>query len=217
MTEPKAQDTGLTSESNGETDRGYQDAPSGPVDESFSVASPLGPLRLHMSTLGLKRIEFAEPNPWDDASRVPVVAESADGTPQPVRYISDESANVVEQLYDYFDGVRREFDLPLDFSLLTGFRGEVQRALAQIPYGTTVTYGELAEKLGRPGAARSVGSACANNPLPIVLPCHRVVLAGRGLGKYSGPDGVKEYLHRLESSRLAADAAAGAGATVGAA
>lgn len=104
------------------------------------------------------------------------------------------------QLSEYFLGQRTAFELPLRLSG-TPFRLRVWAALQKIPFGQTLTYGELARRLGRPGAARAVGGACGDNPVPLVAPCHRVV-ASTGLGGWSGPPGLKEALLNLESSAL---------------
>jgi methylated-DNA-[protein]-cysteine S-methyltransferase len=96
------------------------------------------------------------------------------------------------QLEEYFAGTRTEFDLPLE-PQGTAFQLEVWEQLRRIPFGTTITYGELARRVGRPGAARAVGQANGRNPLPIVVPCHRVV-ASDGLGGYGGGLAVKRAL-----------------------
>lgn len=102
-----------------------------------------------------------------------------------------------EQLTEYFAGFRREFDLPLA-PKGTPFQKAVWAQLARIPYGETRTYGQLAAALGKPHAARTVGSACRCNPLAIVLPCHRVVGADGSLTGYAGGLDAKEYLLELE-------------------
>lgn len=107
------------------------------------------------------------------------------------------------QILEYFAGERREFTVPLDRPESAGFRGRVQLALSSISFGQVKTYGELAKELGNPGAARAVGTACATNPLPILVPCHRV-LAKRGLGGYLGGLPAKQYLLRLEGIHLQA-------------
>ncbi len=112
--------------------------------------------------------------------------------PEPVR-------SAAEQLEEYFAGGRRTFDLPLA-PRGTAFQLEVWEALADIPYGETVTYGELARRVGRPAAVRAVGQANGANPLPIVYPCHRVVAAGGRLGGYGGGLDVKRQLLALEGA-----------------
>jgi methylated-DNA-[protein]-cysteine S-methyltransferase len=106
----------------------------------------------------------------------------------------------VREISEYFDGDRTSFDLPLDFSLSSGFRQRVQRHLTEIPYGRTESYGEVASLVGNPRAVRAVGSACATNPLPVVVPCHRVLRTGGALGGYVGGLQVKSALLALESA-----------------
>jgi methylated-DNA-[protein]-cysteine S-methyltransferase len=101
-------------------------------------------------------------------------------------------------LEEYFAGRRRSFDLPLDHALSSGFRAQVQRLLPGIGYGRTRTYKEVAELAGNPRAVRAVGTACATNPLPLVVPCHRVLRSDGGLGGYLGGTEAKEALLALE-------------------
>jgi len=106
------------------------------------------------------------------------------------------------QLDEYFDGRRHRFDLPLDIALLADFNRRVLRELARVPYGDVVTYGELAARAARPRAARAVGTVMHRNPLPIVLPCHRVIGANGKLVGYGGGLERKEALLRLEGALL---------------
>ncbi|TAN62015.1 MAG: methylated-DNA--[protein]-cysteine S-methyltransferase [Magnetospirillum sp.] len=105
-----------------------------------------------------------------------------------------------DQLEEYFDGKRRMFDLPLA-PHGTAFQRRVWAELEKIPFGATLTYGELAGRLGT--APRPLGGACGRNPIPVIIPCHRVLAANGGLGGYSGIDGIetKEFLLRLEGAR----------------
>ena len=105
-----------------------------------------------------------------------------------------------EQIREYFDGRRQEFDLPLTF-VGTDFQKKVWQALTEIPYGKTVTYGALAERIGCPGGARAVGAANHCNPLPILVPCHRVVGAGGNLTGYAGGMEMKKFLLELEQGK----------------
>ena len=104
------------------------------------------------------------------------------------------------QIREYFDGQRQEFDLPLTFAG-TDFQKKVWHALTEIPYGETVTYGALAERIGCPGGARAVGAANHCNPLPILVPCHRVVGAGGNLTGYAGGVEMKKSLLELEQGK----------------
>jgi methylated-DNA-[protein]-cysteine S-methyltransferase len=106
------------------------------------------------------------------------------------------------ELDEYFEGKRRQFDLPVDVALQADFNRRVLRELARVPYGEVVTYGELASRAARPRAARAVGSVMNRNPLPIVLPCHRVIGANGKLVGYGGGLDRKEKLLRLEGAIL---------------
>lgn len=157
-----------------------------------TLDTPLGPLLLAATAQGLVRVAF-EREDFDAvlaalASRVsPRVLEA------PRRL--DEAA---VELEEYFTGTRRRFDLPLDRALSTGFREKVQRALPRIDYGSTRSYKEIAELVGSPRAVRAVGTACATNPLPIVVPCHRVLRTDGALGGYVGGLDAKTALLTLE-------------------
>ncbi len=105
---------------------------------------------------------------------------------------------VARELDEYLTGKRRDFDLPLDFALSHGFRKTVQQRLTSIAYGTTRSYAQLASDVGHPRAARAVGTACATNPLPLVVPCHRVLRADGSVGQYAGGSDVKRALLHLE-------------------
>lgn len=103
------------------------------------------------------------------------------------------------QIQEYFDGQRKKFTIPLDL-WGTDFHCQVWQALAEIPYGQTRTYGQISQALGRPKAARAVGQACGTNPVPIVIPCHRVLQSGGGLGGFSSGLHWKQWLLGLEKS-----------------
>ena len=157
-----------------------------------TLDTPVGPLLLAATAQGLVRVAF-EREDFDAvlaalASRVsPRVLEA------PRRL--DEAA---VELEEYFTGTRRRFDLPLDRALSTGFREKVQRVLPRIDYGSTRSYKEIAELVGSPRAVRAVGTACATNPLPIVVPCHRVLRTDGALGGYIGGLDAKTALLTLE-------------------
>ncbi|MBD3257895.1 methylated-DNA--[protein]-cysteine S-methyltransferase [candidate division GN15 bacterium] len=111
-----------------------------------------------------------------------------------------ENERLEKQVLAYFAGTLREFSLKLD-TIGTSFQRCVLSAVAQIPYGKTRTYGEIAQQIGNPNAARAVGAANGSNRLPLVIPCHRVV-AGNGIGGYAGGRTVKERLLRLEGALM---------------
>jgi len=112
----------------------------------------------------------------------------------------DRVAPARRQLDEYFAGERREFTMPLDWSLARGFRLRVLEEMFRIPYGETVSYGELAARAGNPRAPRAAGQACATNPIPIVFPCHRVIRNDGDLNWYTGGLHYKEFLLRLEGA-----------------
>jgi O-6-methylguanine DNA methyltransferase len=109
---------------------------------------------------------------------------------------------LAEQLNDYFDGKRKSFDLPLDLSEGTDFQRAVWRQMAKIPAGETRTYKQLAARIGKPAAVRAVGAACAANPIPILIPCHRIVASNGKLGGFSGGLHWKQRLLALEKAML---------------
>ncbi|MCD6400906.1 MAG: methylated-DNA--[protein]-cysteine S-methyltransferase [Anaerolineales bacterium] len=110
------------------------------------------------------------------------------------------TAEAIRQVHEYLDGKRERFDLAIDWSVLTSFQAKALKATCAIPYGETRTYGEIAAQVGNPHAARAVGRAEATNPMPLVIPCHRVIGADGGLRGYSGSGGLqtKAWLLRLE-------------------
>jgi methylated-DNA-[protein]-cysteine S-methyltransferase len=109
---------------------------------------------------------------------------------------------VRHQLDEYFAGERHEFDLPLDWALSKGFRRQILDELTHVPYGQVVSYRELATRAGNPKASRAVGSAMATNPIPIVVPCHRVIRTDGSLGGYGGGLPMKQTLLALEKADL---------------
>jgi methylated-DNA-[protein]-cysteine S-methyltransferase len=122
------------------------------------------------------------------------------------RVIYDESRTleVINQLADYLNGTRRQFSIAIDFSSLTPFQVEVLRITSQIPYGETRTYQEIAVQMGKQHAARAVGRVEATNPIPLIIPCHRVLGSDGTLHGYGGPGGIKlkAWLLDLEKSPL---------------
>jgi methylated-DNA-[protein]-cysteine S-methyltransferase len=163
---------------------------------SSIVDSPIGRLFLAATDEGLTHILFLE-GPDDE----PAVVQG-----------SGEAARIVRetrrQLADYFAGRRREFDLPLA-PAGTAFQLAAWRALAEVPYGKTMSYGELARRMARPNAVRAVGAANGANPIPIVLPCHRIIGANGTLTGYGGGLDKKRRLLELEGVRLPAGLAFG--------
>ena len=170
-------------------------AADGLLDVAYTVTdSPFGTLTLAATPRGIVTIGL--PNlPTDEilerlSSRIsPRVLEA------PARF--DEARRELDL---YFDGRLREFDLPLDWQLTTGFRRKVLRATARIPYGQTRNYTEMAQRAGNERAQRAAGSALGSNPIPIVVPCHRVLRTGGALGGYGGGLELKQALLELEGA-----------------
>ena len=105
------------------------------------------------------------------------------------------------ELEDYFEGRRKRFEVPVDWSLTSpGFRNRALHAVARIPYGKTRTYAEIAKAAGNPRAFRAAGTACGHNPIPLIVPCHRVVQSGGGIGNYGGGPEMKRALLDLEDA-----------------
>jgi methylated-DNA-[protein]-cysteine S-methyltransferase len=177
-------------------DRRFRDAADreGLVDVAYDLAdSPVGELLVAATDRGLCRIAYRPDDALDElaldfGTRVLRVPRRVDG--------------IRRELAEYFDGRRREFDLRLDLTPVADFHRRALDELARIPYGQVTTYGALAAKVGRPKAARAIGGAMNRNPIPIVLPCHRVVGAGGSLVGYAGGLERKELLLRLEGALL---------------
>ena len=171
-----------------------QAADEGLLDVAYDVTdSPIGPLLVAATERGLCRIAF-DPEPdrtLDELARLFGVRVLR--SPKPL----DETRR---ELDDYFEGRLRTFDLPVDLTAVTDFHRSVLQELARVPYGETATYGGLALKLGRPSAARAIGGAMNRNPIPIVLPCHRVVGAHGELTGYAGGLERKVALLELEGA-----------------
>jgi methylated-DNA-[protein]-cysteine S-methyltransferase len=160
--------------------------------------TPLGNLWLAVSDEGLVAIEF-------DMGRDEFTGFVHTRFKRPVKFMPRRAAEAASQLREYLDGQRREFTLPIDWSILRPFQRSALKATYAIPFGETRTYGELALQIGHPRAARAVGRAEATNPMPLVIPCHRVVGADGKLHGYGGGDGLptKEWLLKLEGAVLA--------------
>ena len=151
------------------------------------IDSPVGPLLLAADEQGLRVIEFHAPR-----HPIPPGPHWRRGDPELLRAAQ-------AQLDEYFAGTRHDFDLPLA-PQGTAFQCEVWRTLASIPYGETISYAQLAARIGRPAAVRAVGAANGRNPLPIVLPCHRVVGSDGSLTGFGGGLPTKRFLLELEGA-----------------
>jgi methylated-DNA-[protein]-cysteine S-methyltransferase len=157
-----------------------------------TVDTPVGRLLLAATPVGLVRVAYAGEN--QDA----VLTGLASQISPRVLLAPHQLDDAARQFDDYFAGRIRGFELPVDLRLAHGFRRAVLEHLPDVGYGRTVSYGQLAAQLGRPGAARAVGSACATNPLPLIIPCHRVVLGDGSPGGYVGGPEIKRVLLDLE-------------------
>ena len=160
--------------------------------DALVIDTPIGPLLIEATPTALVGVSFA-PVPGAQSAKRPRRRPARAGGSEPL-------AAAALQLGEYFDGDRREFDLPLDLTGLSGFRRDVLLRTARIPFGDRLSYGELAAAAGRPGAARAVGSAQGANPLAIVIPCHRVVRSDGAVGDYAGGSEAKRWLLEHERS-----------------
>jgi methylated-DNA-[protein]-cysteine S-methyltransferase len=167
---------------------GFADVTYAPAD------SPFGPLLLAATSRGLVRVGFPEEDTDTVLERLarrisPRIIES-----------SVSLAPVQRELDEYFSGRRRSFALALDWTLVGPFARRVLKATAAIPYGGVLSYGEVAADAGSPGGSRAAGNALGSNPIPILIPCHRVVRNGGALGGYGGGPDRKRWLLELEGA-----------------
>jgi methylated-DNA-[protein]-cysteine S-methyltransferase len=159
-----------------------------------TVDSPVGPLLLAATDAGLVRVAYAS----EDHDKV--LQALADRVSPRILRAPARLDSTARELDEYFAGRRRRFDLPLDWQLTAGFRGTVLRHLPEIRYGHTASYATVAQLAGHPKAVRAVGTACATNPLPVIVPCHRVVRSDGGIGGYLGGAEAKRTLLTLEAA-----------------
>jgi methylated-DNA-[protein]-cysteine S-methyltransferase len=173
-------------------------ADEGLLDVAYSsVDSPLGPLVVAATAKGLVRVSYSDFRGEDEvledlARRVSPRVLEAPARLDPVR----------RELDEYFEGQRQDFDIPIDWSYLAGFTREVLRATVAIPFGDVSTYAGVAAAAGSPRATRAAGNALGANPMPVIVPCHRVLRTGGQLGGYTGGIERKEFLLRLEGMLL---------------
>ena len=170
----------------------------GLVDVAYtSVDSPLGPLVVAATPKGLVRVSYTEFRGEDE-----VLEDLARRVSPRVLEAPARLDGVRRELDEYFEGRREEFETPIDWSYLAGFTREVLRATARIGFGEVSTYAGVAEAAGSPRAVRAAGNALGANPMPVVVPCHRVLRTGGSLGGYTGGLERKEFLLRLEGKLL---------------
>ena len=168
---------------------------AGILDVAYrTIDTPVGELLVAATERGVLRIAYSREG--HDA----VLESIADLVSPRVLRAPARLEDAARELDEYFAGQRHAFDLPLDMQLARGFRRIVLDRLADIAYGSTASYGALAVAAGSPAAVRAVGTACARNPLPVVVPCHRVVRSDGSLGQYVGGPDAKRTLLTLEQA-----------------
>ena len=166
----------------------------GVLDVSYrTIDSPVGSLLLAATREGLVRVAF------DREDHDAVLARLAAEISPRILRAPHRLDGAATQLDEYFGGRRRTFDVPIDLQLAHGFRRTVLTHLGEIAYGETASYAMVAAASGSPAAVRAVGSACANNPLPLVVPCHRVVRSDGSIGQYLGGTDAKQALLAMEA------------------
>ena len=171
------------------------------VDEGIAdvvfdtVATPIGEILVAQSKSGLCKVAF------DDEPRDEVLAKLAHSVGPRVLVSHSETEATRESLAAYFEGDPVAFDMQVDFSLISSeFQRKVLQALSDVPRGHTTTYGHLADAIGHPRASRATGTALGRNPIPVVVPCHRVLPGSGALGNYGGGPWRKEFLLQLEGA-----------------
>jgi len=170
-------------------------ADAGLLDIAYrTLDTPIGSLLLASTEQGLVRVAF------DREDHDLVLVALAQSISPRILLSPARLDGVARQLSEYFAGQRKSFDVPLDFRLSSGFRRSVLAHLPEIAYGQTESYAQVAAATGNPRAVRAVGSACATNPLPVVVPCHRVVRSDGSYGQYRGGEEAKRSLLTLESA-----------------
>jgi methylated-DNA-[protein]-cysteine S-methyltransferase len=170
---------------------------AGLLDVAYRLLdTPVGPLLLAATPVGLVRVAYER----EDLSAV--LDRLATKISRPVLSAPKRLDHAARQLDEYFSGPRRQFDLPIDMRLSSGFRRAVLAYLPAIDYARTASYQAVAAAVDNPKAVRAVGSACATNPLPLVIPCHRVIRADGAVGAYLGGSEIKHQLLAMEASRV---------------
>jgi len=159
-----------------------------------TLDTPIGSLLLAATERGLVKVAF------DRQDHDAVLADLASAISPRILRAPARLDPVTRQLDEYFTGGRQAFDVPLDFRLARGFRLSVLEHLPEIAYGHTESYAQVATAAGSPKAVRAVGTACALNPLPVVVPCHRVVRSDGSYGQYAGGEEAKRVLLTMEAA-----------------
>ena len=168
-------------------------AEEGVLDVAYAIVdSPLGPLTVVVTPRGLVRLSYPHESVDEQLDEIAFRVSPR------ILAAPERTDDVRRQLDEYFTGSRRAFDVPIDWRLVRGFAGDVLQATARIPFGSVSSYREVAAEAGSPNAYRAAGNALGSNPIPIVVPCHRVLHAGGGLGGYTGGLERKRFLLHLE-------------------
>lgn len=167
-----------------------------------TIDSPVGPLLVAVTEAGVCEIGFAR-SESEAEFRGRLAARGLTPVPDLDEASAATGGQAIAQLREYFAGRRNRFDVPLDFAGVTPFTRAVLDATAEVPFGRLSTYRDIAARIGKPGATRAVGNALGRNPIPVIVPCHRVVRSGGSLGGYTGGIAIKERLLALEGSALA--------------
>jgi len=173
--------------------RGGVGSASRPAGSVYYAAmrTPVGPVLAASTDAGLVRVSFRQKESSFVAELEQRLGANAVRSPRKL-------APVVAQIKGYFAGRRRTFDVPVDLRRLTPFQRRVLAAARRVPGGRVVSYGEIARRIGKPRASRAVGQALGRNPVPIIIPCHRVISGGGGLGGYTGGLDIKKKLLAIE-------------------
>jgi methylated-DNA-[protein]-cysteine S-methyltransferase len=156
--------------------------------------TPVGPISLYAGDAGLQHLTFSP------LRKLKQKRDLRDATPS--LFGLETIGVLLTELNEYFFGIRKTFSVEIDWNILNGFKEEVLAFTLEIPYGQVRTYGEIAQTLGKPGGARAVGMALGSNPIPLVIPCHRVVGSDGALRGYSGGSKNKAFLLELEGLRV---------------
>jgi methylated-DNA-[protein]-cysteine S-methyltransferase len=171
------------------------------------IDSPIGELILAATPEGLREIEFGS-----QVSESDFVTRQQERGLEPVRLERIENASpevqailrhAASELNEYFGGQRARFDVPLDWGSMAPFQRAVLEATVSVPFGHVETYAGIARKIGKPGATRAVGNALGRNPIPVIVPCHRVIRSDATIGGYTGGLGIKYRLLAIEGVTLA--------------
>jgi methylated-DNA-[protein]-cysteine S-methyltransferase len=173
----------------------------GLVDVAYTtIDTPFGEMLIAGTERGVLRVAFPHRKGTATREWEALLDQIAEVVSPRILEAPERLDDVRRQLDAYFEGRLRDFSVPLDWRLTKGFQGKAIHQIARIPYGETISYAELAKRAGNPRAFRAVGTACGANPLPPIVPCHRVLPASGGVGNYGGGPDMKRALLELEGA-----------------